>query len=531
MKKNWIHKTKIYVMVCVMLLSVYLPLLPISFFTDKAQAATITSEPLTVDSTMLLSVSPTLASKTKWYYEGMIPIKDANSGAELGSVHRYVSEDGSQRRSMAKGTELAKWAQSLSEDADYVFRQFESTAQKYIFTPPLNTGKSSFEQYLISDLFDAAGITYQNSGDAIYISKPNAPKIKSFNVKESPTINGKYALYSTITVQFTIAEYLQKYDTLRNVQVYGQYEGQAQPFKIGELPTVNTSSGEYTGEFTYTLASNETLTLYIRAYDAVNQLDQDSKNGEVLGTFGKFHKMQGEISTALDVSQDTQPIPMYDYGDSTLLESESLLTGNLGRQNGKMRNNPNGNIGWFGPVRYPTIYLGHVDDGGTKMAANTSFEAEGQSGQIKDISAYPKSFMYILGPIDTNVAKPDTKIHNSIATSTFNIQEASRFSRSDIQNMFNGNPDYVQANTPKHTIITETGKNLGNYYWIRELAEYSGADVANKCTAQNDTCLEIYQTSYPVSLFPPLFLLYISILLYNRFYRSLFREGGGIWIY
>lgn len=496
MNKNWIHKAKIYVIITVMLLSFYLPLLPNSLFTPIVHAAGITPDESTVDSTVPLSVSPTLAGENKWYYNGLTAITDGSTGATLGSVYRYISENG-EKRNMVKGTDATKWANALAEDANFVFNNFEKSAQKYLFTPPSSTNKSAFDRYLISNLFDAAGITYQSTGSEIRITKPVAPKISTFKVKESPNASGKYPLYSDITIQFTIEEYLEKYDTLRNVQVYGKYEGQPNAFKIGEVPTFNTSAGAYTGEFTYTLASNEDLTLYIRAYDAVNQLDENSKNGETLGSFGKFYKMSGKISTELDVTQDGQPIQMYDYTDATTLRSINLSNGLMGRQNGKMRQHPNNNIGWFGPVRYPTIYLGNSADGGTKTAVNTSFQAEGQSEQIKTISAFQKPFMYILGPIDANFAKPDGKVHDSIETSTFTIQKTSQFSSADIEKMFNGNPTYVLSNTPEHSITTAAGKNLGNYYWLRELAESSGGDVNNTCTAENDTCLNIIQTSYP----------------------------------
>lgn len=493
MSKDSLHKLKMYTIICVMLLSIYLPLLPTTLFT--ANAAGLTPDESTVDSSIPLDVSPHLISNIKWYYDGVTPVKNSATGATLGSVYRYISENGD-TRNLVKGTDATVWANTLSEDANFVFRKFEDSSQRYLFSPPASTNKSSFDLYLFADFLNAAGITYASTGSEIIITKPSAPKITDFKVKETPNANGKYALYSTITIQFTVEEYLEKHDTLRNIQVYGQHEGET-PFKIGEVATANTTNGAYTGEVTYKIASNGDLTLFMRAYDAANQLDQDSKNGESVASFGTFYKMPNKISSELDITQDGQPIPMYDYSAGTQLRSVDLANGLLGRQNGKMRQYPSGNIGWFGKVRYPTVWLGNPDDGGVKATTNSNFAAEGREGQMHTVTAYPKSFMYIVGPINPAVAQPDTKIHDSVTTSTFTLQEASRFNESDVKKLFNGNPEHVLNLTPKHKIITETGQDLGQYYWLRELAEYSGGDVNNTCIAENDTCLNVIQTPYP----------------------------------
>lgn len=146
--KQWLYKGKMYGLMCVLLVSMYVPWLPPSLFTDTAEATTITPAASTVDTTTLLKVSPTLADTTDWYYNGLTTIKDTKTGNTLGSVYRYISKDGRFKRNMVKGSDAATWAKALTEDADYVFRQFEDTATKYTFTPPTSTGKSPFDRYL-----------------------------------------------------------------------------------------------------------------------------------------------------------------------------------------------------------------------------------------------------------------------------------------------------------------------------------------------------------------------------------------------
>ncbi|WP_339289391.1 hypothetical protein [Ureibacillus sp. FSL K6-0786] len=189
-------------------------------------------------------------------------------------------------------------------------------------------------------------------------------------------------------------------------------------------------------------------------------------------------------------------IPMYDWTVNTLLYTDVLTPGPAGRQNGFMANHL-GRLQWFGPLRYPTVYRGHVEDGATPLPeSNEYFNAEGRWGD-HTVYAYKKPFYYLLAPVDVNFAKPNEPVHPSEETETFNVQLIEMFDETDIERMFNGNPEYVLSYTPKYNFSTYTGEVLGTYYYIRELASYSGGEASNECRSSNETCLEIYQTDYP----------------------------------
>lgn len=485
------RKSLIYLFIFVLLLSTYLPYIPI-----KVEAATITPPNSTVDTKTLLTVSPSIDGIGEWYYEGLTNVR--NSSGVLGSVRRYVSKDKSKKIYMVSGELAATWANTIAHDGSHVFRQLQQEKTYYSFNPSSSSGKSSFSQYSFLDLLDLAGYTYSISSNVITINETPLPKVTEFKIKESPSIRGCYPLFSPITIQFSVEEYMPSTDVLRNIQVYGIWEGKTDSFKIGEIELVNSSNGKYSGQFQYTLGENGKLSLYIRAYDGANRVDQDSKTlNNKAGNFSPFGQ-KIEVCTAAEIKDDGQTIPMYDYTNSTLLNTNRLIQEGLaGRQNGKMGNYPDGNIGWFGPVRYPTIYKGYPEDGGFRTDVNKNLKAEGRDQTEKNILAYPFPFLYILGPINPSIAKPNSKVHDSIPTQTVNVQHKMYFQHAIIKEMFNGNSEYVLNNTPTFEFSTMTGKPLGNFYYIRDLAEYSGADVSNNCTAYNDTCLEIYTTDNP----------------------------------
>lgn len=490
--KSLFKKVLILSIISMLILSNYLPYIP----PLEVKAATITPPNSTVDTNTLLTVSPAPNGIEGWYYDGLTTVR--NSGGELGSVRRYISKDKSTKIYMVSGELAAKWARNLTQDGDYVFNKLENEKFYYSFKPPASTKKESFSQYNFLDLLDLLGYTYTISNNVITIQETPLPKVTDFKIKESPNLRSCYPMYSNITIQFTIEEYIPTVDELKNIEVYGMWEGDSEAFHMGNIEYTNTSNGKFTGQFMFTVGKPgyDTLNIYIRAHDGANRIDQDTKNiGEKVGSYSTFGK-KITICTATDIKNDGQTIPMYDFTNETLLNTDYLITGLAGRQNGKMLNQ-DGYTAWFGPVRYPTIYKGYREDGGYRTDNNKTFTAEGRDGPNQNLLAYPLPFLYVIGPIDTSVSKPYTKVHETIPTSTVNVQHKSYFSRTTIKEMFNGYPDYVLSNTPTYDFSTDTGRPLGEFYYIRDLAEYSGGEVSNACMPYNNTCLEIYTTDYP----------------------------------
>ena len=482
-------------MISIIFLSTFLPYLP-TLPTIIANAAMIIPPDSTVDEDVVLTLTPSLDGKTYWHYDGLTTVVNQDTGNTLGQVRRYRSSDGSLTRLMVSG-ELAadEWVDVLAENPNKVYRELEDHYIYYWFQPP--APKQGFGQFKFSDLLDVAGYEYSTSGNTLYISNTSSPQVTKFEIAEQPSINGCYKTESTITIQFEIEEYMPKSNKLYNIEIYGWWEGESNPFLIYEKEEVNSSGGKFSSSATLKLRESAgTLQFFMRVYDGAYRVDQSSKDQNITLPVAKPVAQYDSICTQYQMREDDESIPMFDFTQSTLLYTNGLTLGYAGRQNKMMGNTPDGNISWFGPLRYPTIYHGHVDDGGQLApGVNEEFMTEGRYRE-ELITAYKMPFMYILSPVDIDYAKPYGKVHPSEPTQTFNVQHMSFFNESDIEQMYNGNPSYVLDKTPKYEIRTYDNQVLGEYYYIRDLADYSGADVSNSCEL-NETCLHIYRTDYP----------------------------------
>jgi hypothetical protein len=495
MKKGRGHKIRIWFMICFVFLSTFLPYMP-TLPTIIANAAMIIPPDSSVDENTLLTLNPSLDGKTHWYYDGLVTVVNQDSGNTLGKVRRYRASDGSITRLMVSG-ELAgdQWVDVLAESPNQVFAELRDNYTYYWFQPPYP--KTGFGQYKFSDLLDVAGYEYSTSGNTIYISNTSNPKVTKFNIVEQPTTTGCYPSSSTITIEFEVEEYMPISNKLHNVQIFGWWDGEDNPFLIYSKSDVNASGGRFSDKVTVELATLPgTLKLFMRAYDGAYRVDQDSKAQNISLPVAYPIAEKLVICSELDTPSDGGSIPMYDWTIETLLYTDGLGTDPLARSNSQMANHQ-GQRPWFGPLRYPTIYHGHVDDGATPLQdVNNNYNVEGRYG-MHTAFIYKKPFYYIMGPVDVDFATPYGPVHPSVETETYNVQLVSMFSEKDIEDMFNGNPKYVLDETPKYKIETQTGKPLGTYYYIRDLAAYSGGEASNNCTAINDTCLEIYRTDYP----------------------------------
>ncbi|MGE8081326.1 PKD domain-containing protein [Peribacillus loiseleuriae] len=493
-KKRIFH----FLVLVIFVFSSYFPIFPFSFQLNTASAATITVPPSSVDSTVPLTVSPSLNGEKNWKYDGITDIFNHQTGQLLGQAYRYKSSSGA-IRNMVSGTAVGEWPEVLNGNRSYVLNQLMVVSKSgYTFQPP--SPKTAFERYLISDVFDAAGAEYSSSDTSIRATPSKSPKVNKFSIRETPEINSCYKFGSTVTVDVEITEYIPNQNKLSSVQVYLTYPkiGQASIFK--EFKNVNTDgNGKFSTSFNLPLNNPENAELYIRAYDGIQRIDQDSltKNNTVGSVSPVGLKL--DICTKYVADKDSESLPIYDYTNDTLLSSNSLeYRGFFGRTNSNLKMYPSTRTTWFGPLRYPTIFYGNPDDGGKPILdRNSTFIGESGTSKTDSIYAYQFPFQYVTSPIDPNVAKPGGVIHNSIASTNYNIQMVDKFNVNNLKSMFNGNPNYMIQYTPKHKIQNPyTRKDYGQYYWIRELAETAGGDAEN-FDYNNPTNLAIFQTDYP----------------------------------
>lgn len=459
-----------------------------------AQAA-ISLPTSTVDTNTKLTVTPSLLGDTTWYYDGLTDIVNNQTGQSFGKAYRYRSSNGNKMTMVNPGS-VGDWANAFGGDQSYVIDQVTGgSSTLYSFQPP--SPKSNFERYLITDVIEASGMNYTDSGTTIRVSTTNAPKVSKFKVRETASSNGCYKLNSTINIDFSVTEYDPTQNKFEKIQIYSIYEGASNAYLVEEFINKSSSNGVFSDSVSFKLERNEPVDFYIRAYDGLNRIDQDSSSlNNTVGSYNPFG-LKVSACTTYESGNDNQPIPTYDFTSNTLLQT-SLDTGFFGRANESMRAYPSGNSMWYGPVRYPTIYNGHPDDGGTQSGDNSNMTKHGANSTSDSITAYDFPFIYLSGPINSSVAKPGQPIHNSQTSTTFNVQQTSAFSESTITTLFNGNPKYVLGTGTKKNTITSGSKSFGTYYWIRDLAESSGGDVGNvNRNGQNSTQLEIYRTDFP----------------------------------
>ncbi|MEK5217696.1 hypothetical protein [Psychrobacillus sp. FSL H8-0487] len=490
-----------WLLVSILLISSYIPILPIGIGldTEKVSAATeplmasatISIEPSTVDTNTALTTSPSLTGVTTWYYDGVTDIIDNSSGKLLGQAYRYRTSSGVEKTMISEGS-VGTWADALNGNRSYVIDKVTSGI-RYSFQPP--TPKQYFNRYLITEVFDAAGVSYTTTGNMIRVNLSKGPEVTNFAIKEKPSIGACYPLNSEITVELTVEENAINSNDLK-VQVYVEYPNSRQASIVQDY---KSTSGKFTTSFKHKIQKDEPFNFYIRAYDGIERLDVDSSM--LQKTVGSVSPVGKKIEgcSAYDIQQDEVAIPMYNYSTNTLLTAGQLGDGALlVRTNNNLRSYPSNTTAWMGPQRYPTIYRGHPDDKGKLVPnINTTFEVETKNG-TENIKAYRFPFVHLSGPVNPSVAKPNSMIHNSMPSTSYNVQDAKYFDYNNVSTMFNGNPSHV-LDAYKYDIINQSSrKSYGEYYWIRDLAERAGGDATNDGSGgDNNTFLQIIQTDFP----------------------------------
>lgn len=451
-----------------------------------------------VDSSIPLTATPVLLGQSTWYYDGVTEVYDHQNNL-VGRASRYRSASG-QRKTMVNPGLVREWAIAAGGNEHYVIAQVMVAAKMTNFQPP--SPKVGFDRYLITDIFDAAGATYTDSGNRIQITRSAPPSVTNFSVTGAADANGCYAVGSKVNIEVNVKTNVPQAQTIKQIDVYASYPGtdigatSVEHFK--NVPV--GADGVFKADIPFNVVSPEKAVLYIRAYDHIDRLDVDSERLQnTVGQVKPVGKSLEICSYHADMEADGQPLKFFNFKEDTLYYSRSLEErGPFGRSNPDIRLNPSNNSAWFGPIRFPTIYRGHPGEGANLTPGlNQKFQAEGHSG-MSTVTAHPFKFIYVLGPADVPFAKPNEMIHPSLPTSTYNIQLTSQFNKTNVFEMFNGNADYVLQETDIHEIRKEIDNSkVGDFYYIRDLAEWSGADVSNAADPINDTNLQIYQTDWP----------------------------------
>lgn len=472
----------------------------------------------------LATVSPSLKGSTRWTFDGMTEI--VGNGSRVGWAYRYKS--GSQYFHSVNPGSLQEWAEKgfMMNNNPFGNAYSQGVIRDYNFAPDAVGGVSrdQFKRIDFIDLVTYANATYSISSDNKKItftaSKMN-PKISKFEITNSKMANGCYAVGEKLNIKVVVENIntakLKKLEAF----IYNTANG-ATPIHLenGIVENVTPSNKRYEHTFTYTPTTFTQTGTYIRflvrAVDEANNFDQDTEtNGEDFGQIGKVG-LKLDICTAYKQNDNRwETIPFYantsnGIGDtSTYFLIPSLFGSTIGRATRAMRTYPDGNSLFFGPVRYPTVLRGHVDDGGTYVTGvNTTFNVpETAAYNDKNILAYrDMGFLQFSGKIDPyyfNPAAGRPMIANSGSNSnSFNVQRKDLLTPENIKKAFGGNIEYIMANLPSYTFRAQDGTNYGEFYYIRDIAEAAGADVGNKDTSSsgahvNDTYLQIYQTLYP----------------------------------
>lgn len=136
----------------------------------------------------------------------------------------------------------------------------------------------------------------------------------------------------------------------------------------------------------------------------------------------------------------------------------------------------------LGEYRYPTIHQGKFS-GSARTNDNISFNVEGRGTTL----AYQEQPFYHLVPLP----KKGT---------ARNIIESSKVTSPIIQNVYGGNPEYVLSMSQVYRPIGKDGKRFGTYYYIRDIAKWSGGTADNTdgtFDGVNPTRLYYVRTSWP----------------------------------
>ncbi|HCG4536143.1 TPA: hypothetical protein NJY08_004996, partial [Salmonella enterica subsp. enterica serovar Typhi str. AG3] len=328
--------------------------------------AMISLEPSSVDSSIPLSVSPSLQGQNTWYYDGVTRIVNDTTGDQIGDAYRYRDSFGNTTTMINPGS-LGNWVDAFGGNRNDVIAMYSSgSIQTYRMSPP--SPKVAFDRLKIDDVISASSANYRYANGMIYVTVPEGnPKVTKFKIREVAE-KACYYIGDTVNIDIDIQEYLASSTTLKSVEVYQEMEGYS-PSTLKSWTNITTdSSGKVTLSVPYKISSKAKVKFYIRAIDSLSRFDQDTENLQrtvgVISPVGLSIELCGENKSFSD--EGTIPLYQgkYDLRDDFLLDGQLFYRVDDTSPTGELI------LGYY---RYPTLYDGNINDATSRSSLNTSF--------------------------------------------------------------------------------------------------------------------------------------------------------------
>lgn len=161
------------------------------------------------------------------------------------------------------------------------------------------------------------------------------------------------------------------------------------------------------------------------------------------------------VLTVIGVQAASNKIPY--YKSNNVITIQNLIPG----ESDYLRVDSTSGVEVLGDYRYPTLYDGNLNN---FHSQNTTFTVGLTNKTIN--KAYKGTPFYHVVPMTRGTAR--------------NLLEPSDLTESEIQNIFNGNPQYVLDKIRLYNVRQKKdNKNLGDYYYIGDIARLSGGYATN----------------------------------------------------
>ncbi|MGN4128077.1 hypothetical protein ACMGD3_24185 [Lysinibacillus sphaericus] len=495
---------------CVMVFFLLVNTITSAFLIPNEALAEITLPPSSLDDTTEINVYYSNAAckntnknteefQGSWYYVGLTSVIDDETGEVLGKAYRYKNQIGRTVTMINPGS-IESWVSSFGGDSHGILKDFEEGTLKTFFFQPTGN-KTGFCRIIIDDILTSINATFSyKEASVLAVQVRKKPKVTKFLVENNP-VNACFPLGTTTKIHAEAQAFTGIQETL-TFEIY-QYNTASKIANTVTKKEVKTDkNGKASITVPYEIKQFEEVELYLRVIDQQKHFDEDTE--KLQNKVGSIKPVGQKLVVCgqYEGSQDEQALQIYNFKpEETLYYVPSLEDRGLAiRNNGRIKSYPSGDKVWLGKMRYPTIYKGTKSNGGFPTTSNSVMERPlGIKNENWKIAAYDFPFIHLIAPIDgEKKLKLDGFAHDSIRTTGYNVQLVQKVTASTVERLFNGNADHVLTETEQHPIYRyEDLELMGDFYYIRDLAESSGGEVTNETFSENKTALQVIQTDYP----------------------------------
>jgi len=494
---------------CVMVFFLLINTITQAFLIPNKALAEISLPPSSLDETTEIDVfysNPACKNTNKiteefqgtWYYDGLTSVIDEETGEIIGKAYKYRNQIGRTVTMINPGS-IENWVSSFGGDSHGVLNDIEEGKIKNFFFQPTGN-KTGFCRIMIDDILTSinASFTYQDK-NTLAVKVRKKPKVTKFLIENTP-VNACFPLGTKTNIQAEAQSFTGLETLTFEIYQYNTANKIASTVTKKEIKT--DKNGRASISAPLEIKQFEEVELYIRVIDEQNHFDEDTE--KLQNKVGSIKPVGKKIVVCgqYEGSQDEQALQIYNFKpEETLYYVPSLEDRGLAiRNNGRIKSYPSGDKVWLGKMRYPTIYKGIKADGGFSTSSNISIERDlGIKNEKWKITAYDFPFIHLIAPIDAEKKlELDGFAHDTIKTTGYNVQLVQKVTAETVKRLFNGNADYVLTKTEQHPIYRyEDLELMGEFYYIRDLAESSGGEVTNETFSENKTALQVIQTDYP----------------------------------